>query len=60
MKAIELANALLDMAYLFGDLDVQCPDIAGDLDFVNGVTHRAKSNDFVVAVDPDEYVEGGL
>ena len=30
MKAIELANALLDMAYMFGDLDVQCPNIAGD------------------------------
>ena len=60
MKAIELANALLDMAYMFGDLDVQCPNIAGDLDFVNGVTHRIKSGDFVVAVDPDEYVEGGL
>jgi hypothetical protein len=46
------------MAYLFGDLEVQCVNIAGDLDFVAGVAHRVNSEDFVVAVDPEEYVEG--
>lgn len=57
MKAIELANKLLDAAYLFGDLEVECCNIAGDLDCVNGVTHQLRANRFVVAVDPDEYEE---
>ena len=57
MQATELANSLLDRAYLFGDLEVECCNIAGDLDPVNGVTHQLRANRFVVAVDPEEYME---
>ena len=57
MKAIALANMLIDAAYLFGDLEVVCCDVAGDLDPVTGVTHQVLSNRLVVAVHTDDFTE---
>ena len=57
MKAIELANMLLDAAYLFGDLEVVCCDITGDLDPITSVTHQVLLNRLVVAVHADDFTE---